>query len=80
MSSRHIIPVTEVTSCPTRHRDLISLDLLCLDEHKKGPPGINLNLTPTSSSSNISEKPDRYQEADRGSAFLFQAISNGNSN
>lgn len=47
---------------------------------KKGLPGINLNLTPTSFSSDISEKPDRYQEADRGNAFLFQTISDGNSN
>lgn len=75
MSSRHIIPVAVNDLLHHTSWDLISL--LYLDEHKKG---LNLNLTPTSFSSDISEKPDCYQEADHGSVFLFQAISNGNSN
>lgn len=60
--------------------ELLSSDVFYLDEYKNGLPGLNVNLTSTSFSLDISEKPDRYQEADRGSAFLFHAISDGNSN
>lgn len=60
--------------------DLLSSDVFYLDEYKNGLPGLNVNLTSTSFSLDISEKPDRYQEADRGSAFLFHAIGDGNSN
>ncbi len=59
-------------SSTLHHEDLISLDPLYLDKHKNGLPGINLNLLRTSFSSDISEKPDRYQEADRGNAVLFK--------
>lgn len=60
--------------------DLLGSDVFYLDEYKNGLPGLNVNLISTSFSLDISEKPDRYQEADRGSAFLFHAISDGNSN